>query len=263
MSGLKEKFEELKVQGEKALVAYLMVGYPDYESSLRAIEIALENGVDILELGFPFSDPVADGPTIQLAHEVALRNGIRSEHVLETAKRIKERYPYVPILLMTYYNPIFRLGHERFCRLSQEHGVNGFIIPDLPPEECDELKEVMEKHRLSLVLLASPTSTERRLSLICEKSDEMVYFVSITGTTGARVELPFEELRANVERYREVCNKPVVVGFGISSGEHARRVSEFADGVVVGSLLVKLASERKFEELAQKVKELKEGTIIK
>ncbi len=263
MSELREKFKSLRERGERALVSYLMVGYPDYDSSLKAVEIALENGTDILELGFPFSDPVADGPTIQLAHEVALRNGIRSEHVFEASRRIKERFPEVPILLMTYYNPIFRIGHERFCELSRESGVSGFIVPDLPPEECGELKDEMRRHDLSLVLLASPTSTKERLKLICEKSDDMVYFVSITGTTGARTELPFEELENNISTYRECCDKPVVVGFGVSRGEHARRISGFADGVVVGSLLVKLTAERKFEELAGRVKELKEGTIIK
>ena len=263
MSELRDKFDELSKKGERALVAYLMVGYPDYESSLRAIDTVLENGVDIIELGFPFSDPVADGPTIQLAHEVALRNGIRSEQVFEASQRIKEKFPEVPILLMTYYNPIFRIGHEKFCELSRESGVSGFIVPDLPPEECEELKNEMRKHDLSLVLLASPTSTQERLKLICEKSDDMVYFVSITGTTGARTELPFEELRSNLNTYREYCDKPVVVGFGVSRGEHARRISECADGVVVGSLFVKLTAERKFEELAGRVRKLKEGTIIK
>lgn len=263
MGRLKEKFEELKRKGEKALVSYLMVGYPDYETSIKAVETVLSEGADILELGFPFSDPVADGPTIQLAHEVALKNGIRSEQVFEASRKIKESFPQIPILLMTYYNPIFRIGHEDFCRRAVENGVDGFIVPDLPPEECSSLKEVMAKHELSLVLLASPTSPERRLNLICEETDDMVYFVSLTGTTGARKELPIEELRKNIERYRSICNKPVVVGFGVSTGEHSRRISEFADGVVVGSLLVKLTAEKNFVELSRKVRELKEGTIIK
>ena len=263
MQGLREKFNLLNSKGEKALIAYLMVGYPDYESSIRAIETVLSAGVDILELGFPFSDPVADGPTIQLAHESAIKNGIRAEHVFTASKTIKEKFPDVPILLMTYYNPIFRIGQERFCDMSLESGIEGFIVPDLPPEECDPLKEVANKRGLSLVMLASPTSTEKRLRLICEKSDGMVYFVSITGTTGARSELPIEELRGNIERFRKACDKPVVVGFGVSTGEHSRKISEFADGVVVGSLLVKLSAERRFEDLHEKVRELKEGTIIK
>ncbi len=262
MSGLKDKFEKLKREGRKALVSYLMVGYPDYETSLKALETVLERGTDILELGFPFSDPVADGPTIQLAHEVALKNGIRSKHVFDTAKLLKDKYPDKPILLMTYYNPIFRIGLEKFCKKSAESGIDGFIVPDLPPEECQDLKEAMETHSLSLVLLASPTSTEKRLKLICNKSDHMVYFVSITGTTGARRELPMEELERNIQKYKKTCDKPVVVGFGVSTKEHARSISRFADGVVVGSLLVKLCAERNIEALASKVEELKEGTII-
>ncbi len=263
MGRLREKLSELKARGEKALVSYLMAGYPDIDSSLKAFEIVLKNGTDILEIGFPFSDPVADGPTIQLAHKVALDKGVRSNHVFELSKRLRERFPDIPFLLMTYYNPIFRIGHRSFCALSKESGIDGFIVPDLPPEECEPLKRVMKDHGLSLILLASPTSTKRRLKLICERTDEMVYFVSVTGTTGARTDLPFEELREKVTEYRSVCDKTVVVGFGVSSGEHARRISEFADGVVVGSILVKLVSERRFGELARKVRELKEGTIIK
>ena len=263
MGRLKEKFENLKAKVERALVSYLMVGYPDYETSLKAFHTVLENGTDILEIGFPFSDPVADGPTIQLAHEVALKNGIRSEHVFQLAKDLREKFRDIPFLLMTYYNPIFRIGHERFCKLAKESGIDGFIVPDLPPEECEPLKEAMKSYGLSLVLLASPTSTKERLELICRKSDDMVYFVSVTGTTGARGELPLENIKGKLELYRSVCKKPVVVGFGVSKKEHASSISEFADGVVVGSLLVKLTAERKFEELIAKVKELKEGTIIK
>lgn len=263
MGRLKEKFEELKQKGEKALVSYLMVGYPDLETSLKAFEIVLQNGTDILEIGFPFSDPVADGPTIQLAHEVALEKGVRSKEVFELSKTLREEFPSVPFLLMTYYNPIFRIGHDKFCALAKDSGIDGFIVPDLPPEECDPLKEAMRDHGLSLVLLASPTSTERRLKLICERTDEMVYFVSVTGTTGARTELPLEQLREKIATYRRICDKPVVVGFGVSKREHARSISEFADGVVVGSLLVKLTADKRFDELTEKVKELKEGTIIK
>ena len=262
MSALEDKFKSLKSKGESALVSYLMVGYPDYETSLRAMELAIEGGTDILELGFPFSDPVADGPTIQLAHEIALKNRIKSRHVFKTAEWLKGKFPTTPILLMSYYNPIFRMGIEEFCRRSADSGIDGFIVPDMPPEECDELRETADHYGLSLVLLASPTSTEERLRKICAKSDPMVYFVSLTGTTGVRKKLPMDELRANLKTYRKVCNKPVVVGFGISEKEQVKEISQFADGVVVGSLLVKLAGQRKLKELYLKVKELKEGTII-
>ncbi len=262
MGRIEEKFSELRAKGEKALVSYLMAGYPDYETSLEAFRRVLGNGTDILEIGFPFSDPVADGPTIQLAHEVALEKGIRSEHVFRLARTLREEFKDVPFLLMTYYNPIFRIGHDSFCRTASESGIDGFIVPDLPPEECGPLKEAMKKHGLSLVLLAAPTSPEERLRLICENSDDMVYFVSVTGITGARGELPIEEIKGRIRLYRKICDKPVVVGFGVSRREHARSISEFADGVVAGSVLVKLTAERKLEELSEKVMELKKGTII-
>ena len=262
MGRLRDKLTELKEKGERALVSYLMVGYPDLETSHRAFEAVLESGTDILEIGFPFSDPVADGTTIQVAHETALRNGITSREVFALSKDLRDKFPDIPFLLMTYYNPIFRMGHEKFCQLAVESGIDGFIVPDLPPEESGDLKDTMESFGLSLVMLASPTSTEERLRLICKASQDMVYFVSITGTTGARSELPFEELEENLKTYRKCCDKPVVVGFGISSKEQVERLSSHADGVVVGSLLVKLSSEGKLEDLKSKVRELKEGTII-
>lgn len=255
------KFEELSNKGEKALVSYLMVGYPDLKTSGEAIDIALSSGTDILELGFPFSDPVADGPTIQEAHDVALRQGTRFKEVLSTAERLREKYPSVPFLLMTYYNPIFRVGLDEFCRRCVEVGIDGFIVPDLPPEECKELKETMSRYDMSLVLLASPTSTDERIRLICKETDDMTYFVSITGTTGARERLPIEDIKKRVENYKKLCKKPVVVGFGVSSGGQVRELSSFCDGVVVGSLLVKLAGKGELKELREKVKELKEGTL--
>ncbi len=254
------RFKELNRRGERALVSYLMVGYPDLETSLKALEAVLDSGTDILELGMPFSDPVADGPTIQKAHDVALKGGIKFSHVLEVSSRLRDRYPDTPVLLMTYYNPIFRIGLDKFCRLASEKGIDGFIVPDLPPEESGELKEACDRYGLSLVMLASPTSTEERLRLICRETEGMTYLVSITGTTGARDRLPIEGIRRKVEAYKRVCNKPVVVGFGVSSGEQVRELSAFCEGVVVGSLLVKLAGEGRIEELKEKVRELKEGT---
>lgn len=262
MGRLIEKLTDLRSRGERALVSYLMVGYPSYEVSLKAFYTALNSGTDILEIGFPFSDPVADGPTIQEAHETALRNGVTSRHVFQTAELMRRDFPNVPFLLMTYYNPVFRIGHEKFCALARESGIDGFLVPDLPPEECEPLRETMHKYGLSLVLLASPTSGRERLKLICGKTDDMVYFVSVTGTTGARGELPLNALKKRLDLYRSLCAKPVVVGFGVSKAEQVRELSRLADGVVVGSLLVKLAGEKRIEDLADTVKEFKKATII-
>ncbi len=253
------RLENFWKEGKKALVSYMMVGYPDYETSMEAFRTLLREGTDILEIGFPFSDPVADGPTIQTSHEVALRNRIRSKHVFELSKRLREEFPEKPFLLMTYYNPIFRMGLENFCRSAKDSGIDGFIVPDLPPEEGIELRGVCEKLGLSVVFLASPTSTEKRLRLICESSDHMVYFVSLTGTTGAREELPIQRLEERLKLYRSVCKKPVVVGFGISKPEQAREIAGFSDGIVVGSHFVKLAGSRNLEELSKSVSAIKQA----
>ncbi len=259
---LSEKLEELTRSGTKALVSYLMVGYPTLEDSLEAFRIVLREGTDILEIGFPFSDPVADGPTIQRAHEVALKNGITSKEVFRTSTILRDEFKNTPFLLMTYYNPIFKAGLERFVKLAKDNGIDGFIVPDLPPEECEELKNVCEKESMALVLLASPTSTERRLKLICQYTDELTYFVSLTGTTGERESLPLERLREKLSLYRKLCPKPVVVGFGVSKREQAIEIAKMSDGVVVGSALVKLCGERRFKELAEKVRELKESMLL-
>jgi len=256
---IRSKFESLKIKSEKALVAYFMVGYPDVYTSLRIIESIADGGADIIEIGMPFSDPVADGPTIQLAHEVALERGVRFKDVLYVTEKIKGKFPQIPLVLMTYYNPVFRIGLKEFCRKSKDAGISGIIVPDLPPEESDELKEVTSSEGISLIMLASPTSHKERLKKICEKTDDMTYLVSVTGTTGVRDELPLERIRDKVEEYRTLCTKPIVVGFGISNRSHVRQICEFADGVVVGSLLIKLA-EKGEDTVRNVVEDLKEGT---
>lgn len=236
-----------------------MVGYPDYETSLRVFETLIENGSDIIEVGYPFSDPVADGSTIQVAHEKALENGIRFKDVVKAVSTLREKFPKTPLLVMTYYNPIFKIGLEKFVSAFAEAGADGFIVPDFPPEESGDLKGVVKKHNLALVMLATPTSTAERLKLICETTDVFTYYVSVTGITGARDKLPIEELKEKISLYRSLCDKKVVVGFGISKKEHAKEIGKIADGIVVGSLFVKLAGERDLEGIASKVRELKEG----
>ena len=236
-----------------------MVGYPDFETSIRAFETLIENGSDIVEVGYPFSDPVADGSTIQVAHERALENGIRFKDVLAAVDHLRQKYPDVPLLLMTYYNPIFKIGLEKFVAAFAEAGIDGFIVPDLPPEESGELKEVARKHNLATVMLAAPTSTPERLKRICSATDVFTYYVSVTGITGERDKLPLKELSERIELYRSLCDKKVVVGFGISKKEHARAIGRLADGVVVGSHFVKLAGKRDLKALASAVRQLKEG----
>ena len=245
--------------GKKVLVSYSMVGYPDFETSLRVFETLIENGSDIVEVGYPFSDPVADGPTIQVAHERALENGIRFKDVLEAVEHLRQKYPDVPLLLMTYYNPVFKKGLENFVAAFAEAGIDGFIVPDLPPEESGELKKIARKYDLATVMLAAPTSTPSRLKRICETTDVFTYYVSVTGITGERDKLPLKELAERMELYRSLCDKKVVVGFGISKKEHAKAIGSLADGVVVGSHFVKLAGRRDLGALAEAVRALKAG----
>jgi tryptophan synthase alpha chain len=254
-----ERLKKTFGSGRKLLVSYMMVGYPNYEDSLKAFRTLIEGGSDILEVGYPFSDPVADGSTIQVAHEVALENGIRFKDVVKAVRTLHSEYPNVPLIVMTYYNPVFKIGLDKFVSTFAEAGVSGFIVPDLPPEESGELKAVCKKYDTALVMLAAPTSTPGRLKLICETTDVFTYYVSVTGITGEREKLPLEQLKEKVKLYREICNKKLVVGFGISKKEHAREIGKFANGIVVGSHFVKLAGKRDFETMLESVKQLKEG----
>jgi len=254
---LKKTFEGKK----KLLVSYMMVGYPNYEDSLKAFKTLIEGGSDILEVGYPFSDPVADGSTIQIAHEVALENGIKFKDVVQTVQELHSEFSEVPLIVMTYYNPIFKIGLDKFVSTFARAGVSGFIVPDLPPEESGELKEVCKKYNIALVMLAAPTSTPERLKLICKTTDVFTYYVSVTGITGEREKLPLEQLRKKVELYRQLCSKKLVVGFGISKKEHAAEIGKFADGIVVGSHFVKLAGKGDFKNLFESVKSLKKGLI--
>ncbi len=258
---MSERLEKVFSKGEKLLIAYSMVGYPDLETSLRVFETLAESGADVLEVGYPFSDPVADGSTIQVAHEVALERGTRFGDVLKTVEHLRGRFPTVPLLVMTYYNPIFKIGLEKFVKAFADAGADGFIVPDLPPEESGELKEVVERNGLALVMLAAPTSTPERLKLICEATDVFTYYVSVTGITGEREKLPLENLKQKLGLYRSLCQKKVAVGFGISKREHAEAIGKLADAIVVGSLFVRLAGKKDLEGIREKAKELKEGLL--
>lgn len=234
-----------------------MAGYPSVEDSIKTAFTLIENGADILEVGFPFSDPVADGVTIQVSHEKAVKDGITPEKVFQITKTIKEKYPNVPLIGMTYYNPIFRFGEENFCNRAKESGIDGFIVPDLPPEEGGNLKKVANRKGLSLIFLLAPTSNEERIKLVSNMSDDFIYYVSLTGITGERDTLPWDELKEKISTIRKITDKKIAVGFGVSKGEHAKIISQIADGVIVGSSVVKLQGKRDFEGLKNLVKELK------
>jgi tryptophan synthase alpha chain len=222
----------------KALVAYVTVGYPEVESTLEVVPILAESGCDLVELGIPFSDPLADGTTIQEASFRALQAGVTPQTCLDVAARIREETE-VPLVFMTYYNPVLHYGLDAFCQACSEVGINGLIVPDLPPDESASLDDATLKHDLDLIFLLTPTSTTERIRLVVEKSRGFIYLVSLLGVTGARDSLP-AGLGDFVRRVRRETNKPLCVGFGISTAEQAQQVGQVADGVIVGSRLVQL-----------------------
>jgi tryptophan synthase alpha chain len=227
--------------GRKALIAYVTVGYPSIEATLDVVPVLAENGCDIIELGIPFSDPLADGTTIQKASHYALQNGVTPKICLEVASKL-HRMVNIPLVFMGYYNPVLWHGAELFCKDCTSAGVDGLIIPDLPPEEGSELEAVTKKHGLDLIYLLAPTSTDERIKLISERSRGFIYLVSVTGVTGARESLP-ADLEAFVARVKAAAAQPLCVGFGISTPEQAKQVARLADGVIVGSRIIRLMEE--------------------
>jgi tryptophan synthase alpha chain len=236
MNRIDETFNALKGK-RAALMPYLPLGYPNIPVSRELIRAAEEAGADILELGVPFSDPLADGPVIQHATQVALENGLTVKRCLEMVQDARANGVTIPLVMMGYYNPFLRYDLKTFARDAFEAGADGVIVPDLPVEEAEELQEAAHAQDLHVILLAAPTSDPERLKRIGKETRGFLYLVSLTGVTGARQGLP-EGLEEFVERARRATNKPVCIGFGISSAEDVRCVAEIADGVIVGSALV-------------------------
>jgi tryptophan synthase alpha chain len=256
------KISQVFGKGMTALMPYFTIGYPDYETSLEVIEACAVAGADLMELGIPFSDPLADGPTIQHSTQVALGNGITVQRCLEAVEALRARGVKIPLVLMGYINPILAYGLEEFVLEAARIGANGFIIPDLPPEEAGELQNLCQTHGLDLVFLLPPNSTETRIHFVTQQSRGFVYLVSVTGITGARQVLP-AELAEFVERVRAHTDKPLAVGFGISTPQQAAAVGQIADGVIVGSALLKAAGQASdpVEAAGDFVREIKEALV--
>lgn len=265
-SRIKSLFEK-RSEDDKIMSLFITAGYPDLESTADLILGFEENGADLIELGMPFSDPLADGPTIQYASNQAISNGITMKKIFEMVREVRKTSE-IPLILMGYINPVLRFGAEAFCREAAEAGVDGLIIPDAPPEESSVISEAAEKNRLDLVYLVAPNSSDERMKLVDQYSNGFVYCVSVTGVTGAR---QGNEVAASVKRFihrvtSNVKKNPKLVGFGIKNHEDALAISKEVDGFIVGSALIDTIRnyypEKEWKEnVFSFVKELKYGNI--
>jgi len=253
MSRIRNKFEQLQREKRKALITFITAGDPDLAFTERLVPKMAAAGADIIELGVPFSDPMADGPTIQLSSERALAGGTTLKSLLATVKNIRQGCD-VPILLMGYYNPVFAFGVESFCREAAAAGVDAVLLVDLPPEEAGEFVLAANKHQLDFIPLLTPTSDVSRIAKVKKSGRGFIYYVSVAGVTGARADVA-TDIGAMVEMIRKGTSLPVAVGFGISTPQQAGAVAGLADGVVVGSALVKLFEQFSGDELVQRVTE--------
>lgn len=240
-SKITETLKKLKKKDKKALIPYIMAGDPDIKITEELILEIERAGGDIIELGVPFTDPLADGPTIQKAHYRALKNKVTLRNVLDLVKSIREKTT-IPLVLMTYYNPIFKYGDEDFIKDSVTSGVDGVIIPDLPFEEATDFIKTSKMKGLDTIFLLAPTSTPERISKITNASRGFIYYVSITGITGAKIE-GIDQIKNSLEKIRETTDKPIAVGFGISTAVEAKKISEWADGIIIGSAIVRVIEE--------------------
>ena len=239
-SRINTRFAKVKAEGRAALVAYIMAGDPDLESSYQALCAVRDNGADAIELGAPFTDPMADGPAIQKAALRALAHKTSLSDVLALAKRFREDDQETPLIMMGYANPVHKMGYEAFAAAAADAGIDGTILVDLPPEEDLPIRDAYAAHELSVIRLATPTTDEARMAKVAEGASGFLYYVAVAGVTGAGSADP-EEIRGGVEMAQRVSGLPVCVGFGIKTGEQAAAMAKIADGVVVGSAFVEQA----------------------
>lgn len=259
MFGIRKKIEKVLNRGEKVLSVYFPAGFPDSETSEYAIDLIAKSGADIIEIGIPFSDPLADGKTIQKASEISLRSGFRVSNAFGIAERAKSANTDVHFIFMTYYNILVRIGEEKFIKTAKNCGVDGLIIPDLPPEESETITEISKNNEMSTVFLVAPTSTKERIKLIDEKTTGFIYYVSVKGVTGARDKLP-EDIAIKIQNLKNTVKNYVIVGFGISKKEQVKEICRISDGVILGSVIIDMflsGLERK--EISNFINNIKEA----
>ncbi|MBF0523048.1 MAG: tryptophan synthase subunit alpha [Candidatus Omnitrophica bacterium] len=252
MNRIDQKFQELRKKNKKAFIAFITAGDPSLEVTKKLVVSFEQSGVDIIELGVPFSDPLADGATIQSASYRALQKGVTLGKILKLVEEIRKE-TQIPIALMSYYNPVFSYGEKRFVEDAKRCGVDGVIIPDLPPEEAKELIGIAKQNDFSTVFFLSSTTRKDRIKNIVNASSGFIYFVSVAGVTGARNKLSFS-IRKSIMDAKTYTKKPICVGFGISTSEQVKKVASFSDGVIVGSAIVgEVAKNSGQKDLVQNV----------
>lgn len=257
MSRIEKAFRRLKKEGRKAFIPYIMAGDPSLARTKKLVGLLEECGADIIELGVPFSDPLADGPVIQAAAERAIKKGATLSKVLDSVRDIRKTTE-IPIVLMTYFNPIFKYGEEIFPADAKEAGVDGIIVPDLPPDEAGNLIRFSREQGLDTIFLVAPTSTPQRIRLVAKSSSGFIYYVSITGITGAKLRLDASQHRS-IKALRAFTRKPVALGFGVSRPAEAKAVAGFADGVIVGSAIVRKLNEAPEQEARRFIRSLRKA----
>ncbi|HXG36387.1 MAG TPA: tryptophan synthase subunit alpha [Dehalococcoidia bacterium] len=254
MSRIQETFATLRARNETGLIAFLTAGYPDLQATLRLVPALIEGGADIIELGIPFSDPLADGTTIQRASYHALQQGVTPADCLALVSNLRQAGVEKPLVLMGYYNPILAYGTEAFARAAAEAGADGLIVVDLPAEESSELVSPCRQHGLDFVPLVAPTSTDSRIAAIAKIASGFIYCVSVTGVTGARQELP-ADLHQLIARVRAHTPLPIAIGFGISRPKHFQKVRGLADAAVIGSAIIQEIDSAEPSQREQRVRE--------
>lgn len=253
MSRIQTRFESLRSRGRKALIMFVTAGDPDPALTVPLMHGLVESGADILELGVPFSDPMADGPVIQRASERALAKGVRLQDVLEMARSFRTHDGVTPIVLMGYANPIEAMGTERFIAAARGAGVDGLIVVDYPPEECEAFAPLAKSHGIDLIFLLAPTSTDERVAQVARAGSGFIYYVSLKGVTGAG-HLDVDAVLARLPRIRAATQLPIGVGFGIRDPDSARRIAEQADAVVIASRLIEELESAPAEQVVERAR---------
>jgi tryptophan synthase alpha chain len=258
MSRIVRRFELLHAQGRKALIPFVTAGDPDRDITVPLMRALVDAGADVIELGVPFSDPMADGPIIQRASERALKAGVALKDVIAMVEKFRDGDDVTPVVLMGYGNPIERMGYQTFCQTAETAGVDGVLVVDYPPEECGDLLRLLKQHRLDPIFLVSPTTSEERIGRVAQVASGYIYYVSLKGVTGA-ANIDLTDVATHIPAIKARCGIPVGVGFGIRDAATARAVSRVADAVVIGSRIVQEMEASSRQDAIANVRDLVRG----